>query len=130
MPPSSTPFQQGGHVNLTDRSMLPFQPIENLGRGGSATVEIVQHETTGSKFAHKVLSPHRGANLEEFEQAFQNEIDIIKRLHSHPHIIQIYWSYICDNTFGMLLTPIASDGDLRAYLQTTQNMQEFRLPSK
>jgi serine/threonine protein kinase len=123
MPPSSTPFHQGGHVNLTDRSTLPFQCIENLGTGGSATVEVVQDKTTGSKFAHKVLRPRRGTN-HEFEQAFRNEIDIIKRLHSHPHIIQVYWSYICDDTFGMLLTPVASDGDLKAYLQTIQSMEK------
>jgi serine/threonine protein kinase len=111
-------------VNLTNRSMLPFRHVEHLGKGGSAMVEVVENETTGTKFAHKALSPRHGSNPEKVKQAFQNEIDIIKRLYFQPHIIQIYWSYICDNTFGMLLTPIASDGDLQAYLETIKNTKE------
>lgn len=110
--------------------MLPFQHVKDLGVGSSAVVDVVQHEITGTKFAHKAFNARNSRNLEGLKRAFKNEIDIIKRLHSHPHLIQIYWSYTCGETLGMLLTPVASDGDLKAYLQMVQTMDKPLTPEQ
>lgn len=92
--------------------------------GKGAVVDVVEEETSDQKFAHKIFRRCYGSGLGKFQQAFKNEIDIIKRLHSHPHIIQVCWSYTCGRDFGMLLTPVASDGDLRAYLHTIKDTGE------
>lgn len=124
MPQSSTPFRRGEHIEIISRSMLPFRHVDRFGIGMSAVVDIVEDKTTGQKFAHKAFRQYYGAEPEKFKQAFKNEIDIIKRLHSHLHIIQIHWSYACGNELGMLLTPAARDGDLRAYLRRIQDAGE------
>ncbi|KAF1968773.1 kinase-like protein, partial [Bimuria novae-zelandiae CBS 107.79] len=104
--------------------MLPFRHVDRLGIGMSAVVDIVEDKTTGRKFAHKAFRQYYGPEPEKFKQAFKNEIDIIKRLHSHSHIIQIHWSYAYGHELGMLLTPVARDGDLRAYLRRIQDAGE------
>jgi serine/threonine protein kinase len=40
----------------------------------------------------------------------------MSRLSSHTHIIKVRGSYICDRELGILMSPVASDGDLGAYL--------------
>lgn len=89
--------------------------------GMSAVVEVVEDTSTGQKFAHKAFRRYYGPDPGKFRQAFKNEIDIIKRLHSHPNIIQVDWSYTCGDKFGMLLTLIAQHGDIRAYLQAIES---------
>jgi serine/threonine protein kinase len=110
--------------------MLPFKYVDRLGAGMSAVVDIVEDKTTGREFAHKAFRPYYGPDLQKFKVAFQNEIDIIKRLHSHPHIIQIHWSYACGNELGMLLTPVARDGDLRAYLRRLRDTEGLPTPEQ
>ncbi|PSN65702.1 kinase-like protein [Corynespora cassiicola Philippines] len=127
---SRTPFRRGEHADIANRRMLPFRYIERLGMGMSAVVEVVEDKVTGQRFAHKAFRQYYGAEPEKFKQSFRNEIKIIKQLRSHPHIIQVYWSYTCDNEFGMLLTPIAHDGDLRAYLRAIQNTGKSPTPEQ
>jgi serine/threonine protein kinase len=103
--------------------MLPFRTVDHLGMGMSATVNEVEDGTNGMRFAHKIYRPCYGLAHERLKQAFKDEINIIKRLHSHPHIIELYWSYTREKTFGILLTPVASNGDLNAYLQIIQATQ-------
>jgi serine/threonine protein kinase len=106
---------EGEHKDLSSGAMLPFQYVDKLGVGASAVVEVVEDRTNSRRFAHKFFRPYLGRDR-HFKEAFKNEVDIIKRLHSHHHIIQIYWSYTRGREFGMLLTPVASDKDLGAYL--------------
>jgi serine/threonine protein kinase len=113
-----TPLNRGKHTELLPDDLLPFRHIENLGVGSSAIVEVVEENHSGLKFAHKIFMRRNGSTQKTFNQAFKNEVNIMKRLHSHPHIVQIYWSYTRGRHAGMLLTPIASNGDLAAYLDT------------
>ena len=119
----STPIHQGQHVDLTSQHVLPFRIIDHLGAGMSATVNEVEDQIDGRRFAHKIFRPRHGSALVQLKQEVKDEIDIIKRLHPHPHIIKFYWSYTREKTFGILLTPVASNGDLGAYLQTIQTIQ-------
>jgi serine/threonine protein kinase len=106
---------KGGHKDLSISSILPFQYVDKLGVGASAVVDVVEDKANQERFAHKVFRPYLGRDR-HFKEAFKNEIEIIKRLQSHPHIIQIHWSYTRGRELGMLLTPVANDKDLGAYL--------------
>ncbi|CAI6335404.1 unnamed protein product [Periconia digitata] len=112
----------GEHVEIVDRTHLPFHRIGRLGMGASAQVEVVEEPTTRRRYAHKIFTPYYGHTLERFKKEVQNEIAIIKRLRGHPHIVNVEWSYACGRELGILLTPVASDGDLSAYLY------EIRVP--
>jgi serine/threonine protein kinase len=118
-----TPIHEGQHVDLMSDDVLPFRIIGHLGMGGSATVYEVEDKANGRRFAHKGF-PHRsGLALKKLKQAIKAEIDIIKRLQSHPHIVDFYWSYTRANARGILLTPVASDNDLFTYLDTIRAKQ-------
>lgn len=84
--------------------------------GGCATVEMVKDITTGRTFAHKLFRRYHGPNLGKFKQEIDNEIMIMRRLSSHPHIIRLFATYSCGRDFGMILTPVADSGDLATYL--------------
>ncbi|CAO2651329.1 Nn.00g096260.m01.CDS01 [Neocucurbitaria sp. VM-36] len=115
---------EGQHLDITDRNMLPFRHVRNLGMGGTALVEMVEDKTNGRKFAHKAFRRYNGTTLEKAKQAFRNEIEITKRLSSHPHIISVFATYACGRYLGMYLTPVADSGDLAAYLQISLDSGE------
>jgi serine/threonine protein kinase len=112
---SSSEIVEGEHKDLSSGAILPFQYVDKLGSGASAVVDVVEDKSKNKRFAHKFFHPYLSRDR-HFKETFKNEIDIIKRLHSHPHIIQIYWSYTRGRELGILLTPVASDKDLGAYL--------------
>jgi hypothetical protein len=117
--PNTSSIDDGGHGNFTSYSELPVRLIERLGVGASAVVDIVEDKQNGQRFAQKSYRPcPRSKN--RLREALANEVQIMKRVHSHPHIVFVYWSYTCPKEFGMLLTPIASHGDLEAYLHAIQ----------
>jgi serine/threonine protein kinase len=120
---SSYTIVEGGHGDFESGTTLPFRYIGKLGVGASAVVDRVEDPTNGRSYAQKVFRPYSGRSG-FFQQDFKNELDIIKRLHSHPHIIQVYWSYTCGRELGMLLIPIASDKDLGAYLSAIEDSKE------
>jgi serine/threonine protein kinase len=113
-----TLLNRGEHAELLPDDVLPFQHIEDLGMGSSAIVEVVEENHSGLKFAHKIFRRRNGRTRKTFDEAFRNEVDIMKKLRSHPHIVQIHWSYTRRGHAGVLLTPVASNGDLAAYLDT------------
>jgi serine/threonine protein kinase len=114
---------KGGHQDLKKGSTLPFRYVGKLGTGMSAVVDEVEDPISGRTFAQKVFRNYSG-NSKFFKEAFKNEVDIMKRLHSHPHIVQVYWSYTRGRELGMLLTPVASDKDLGSYLLDIQDTGE------
>jgi serine/threonine protein kinase len=110
-------IHEGQHLDVINPDVLPFMPIKHLGMGGSASVEMIQLKTNGWQLAHKIFRKFHGQRLDEAKQIFRNEIDIIKRLSPHPHIIRVFATYTCGRTLGMLLAPVADNGDLGTYLQ-------------
>jgi serine/threonine protein kinase len=93
-------------------------------------VNEVEDEADGQRFAQKIFRRQYGQARKRLEKTVRDEINIIKQLHSHPHIIDLYWSYTHQGTFGMLLTPVASNGDLRAYLLTIRDLQKALTPEQ
>lgn len=104
------------HVNLKAEDSLPFRVVSQLGIGSAAAVLLVEDLVNGRTFAYKSFRKENA-----LQSSFENEINILKRLKTHPHIVQICWSFARKGELGMLLSPVASDGDLRAYLSTIQN---------
>ncbi|OAK94965.1 kinase-like protein [Phaeosphaeriaceae sp. SRC1lsM3a] len=114
-PGISPAFVEGGHQDIDKGDSLPFRFIDKLGVGATATVDIVETISNGRVFAHKAFRPYSGRD-KLFKATFKNEIDIMKKLNPHPHIVKICWSYTRGREIGMLLAPVASDKDLGTYL--------------
>ena len=123
--PNPILVRQGDHLDIMNRNILPYRPVKSLGAGGSAYVELVQDITNGRAFAHKSFRRYHGSDIDKFRQAFQNEIEIIRRLSSHPHIIRVFASYTCGREAGMILTPVADGGDLACYLQSISDSRNL-----
>jgi serine/threonine protein kinase len=102
-------------------------PIKHLGIGGSASVEMIQLKTNGRQLAHEIFCKLYGQRLDDAKKKFLNETEIIKRLSPHPHIIHISATYTSGRTLGMLLAPVADDGDFGTYLQMVLDSE--RLPT-
>jgi serine/threonine protein kinase len=115
---------EGADLEISNRNVLPFRSLGSLGQGGCASVEKVQHVTTGSVYAHKVFRRFHGRNVEKFKLDFRNEVNIIRRLASHPHIVRIFATYTSGREVGMILTPLADGGDLAHYLQDISDSGE------
>ncbi len=113
----------GQHIEIAHRNMLPFRYVDRLGMGASAIVEIVVDQT-GQRYAHKAFRKYYGRELKRFREEFRNEIDIMKRLRSNPHIIQVFGSYACGRELGMLLLPVANGGDLKTFLEDIKDTEE------
>ncbi|PVH92335.1 kinase-like protein [Periconia macrospinosa] len=108
---------EGQHLEITNDNDFPFKSVKHLGMGGSASVEMVMFPPTGLQLAHKVFRKPYGGKLDEAKRVFRNEVEIIKRLSIHPHIIRVFATYSYGRTLGMLLMPVADSGDLGTYLQ-------------
>ncbi|KAF2182118.1 kinase-like protein, partial [Zopfia rhizophila CBS 207.26] len=111
-------IREGVDLEISSRNFLPYRQIERLGQGCSASVDKVEDTTTGQVFAHKLFRRYDGRNIPKFKKIIHNEVSIIRRLSSHPHIIRLFATYTCGREFGMILTPVADSGDLANYLQT------------
>jgi hypothetical protein len=90
--------------------------VKVLGHGSSAVIEKISHKVTGQLFALKAFRRHSTRQFENLRRAFDNEVSIMERLSSHIHIIQVLGTFICDRELCILMSPVASDGDLAAYL--------------
>ncbi|OCL14350.1 kinase-like protein, partial [Glonium stellatum] len=110
--------QEGDHLDVPNRACLPYKYIRSLGMGSCAFVEMAQDETNGQVFALKHLRRYQGRNLNQFKRAFQNEVDILRRLSLNPHIIKAFATWGSGRELGIVMTPVADGGDLASFLQT------------
>ena len=108
-------IEEGGEYLLPDNAELPFDLVKNLGQGHSANVEMIRHRYSGDVYARKVfrLAGSKAARL----AIFRNEIEIIRRLAQHHHIIRVFATYILKRETGLILSPVASQGDLECFLE-------------
>jgi len=110
--------REGDHLDIPNRTYLPYTHIQPLGIGGSAFVEKVQDKTNGQVFALKHFRRYHGPNINAFKRGFRNEVDILRRLSPHLHIISAFATWACGRELGIVLSPVADSGDLACYLQT------------
>jgi serine/threonine protein kinase len=60
----------------------------------------------------------------EQSRVFCNEVKIIRSLESHRHIVGVHATYLTRRDFGILLDPVASDGDLEEFLAEYKRHKE------
>lgn len=79
---------QGNANNLIGKMLGQFEVIDEIGRGGMATVYRARQKSINRTVALKVLPP---ALLHDptFYERFTREVDVIAHL-EHPHIVPIY----------------------------------------
>lgn len=108
------------HVNI-EEAQVPYECKRDLGQGTSGWVEEVEDRLTGKVYARKKMRVVKYKQQDRAE-VFQNELAIIRGLKSHHHMIRVFATYITSKYFGLILEPVASDGDLQAYLGTYKEL--------
>jgi serine/threonine protein kinase len=109
-------IEEDGDYVIHDEQQLPFKSKKVLGRGYSAVVEKVQHRRTKEIFARKTIKFPRGRLKAQAEDRYQNEVDIIRSLKTHHHVIRLFATYTTKREGCLLLQPAADEGDLQDYL--------------
>jgi serine/threonine protein kinase len=111
----------GSHLDLDSLGFsvdqLPYRYIKMLGRGGSASVEMVKDANTGSVYARKIVRNVYTRNLKEARKLLHNEVQIMGKLKDHHHIAKVHATYIAKRELAIILSPVADGGDLASYLQ-------------
>ncbi|KAH7405851.1 kinase-like domain-containing protein [Phaeosphaeria sp. MPI-PUGE-AT-0046c] len=91
---------RGSHVEFTDEEEVPLQQGTFLGRGAAGDVHEVCVQK--HKLAHKRMVVKRKIGGKEMK-----EIEILKRLSSHEHMIQLVGTYNHRQFLGLLVYPVA-----------------------
>ena len=94
---------------------MPYKLIRNLGHGHSANIEMVEDVNTGSVYARKLF--RICGSRDKRKQIFNNEVKVIRRLAPHHHVIRVFATYVAKREVGLILLPVADDGDLEDFLQ-------------
>ncbi|KAH7345916.1 kinase-like domain-containing protein, partial [Pyrenochaeta sp. MPI-SDFR-AT-0127] len=103
---------------------LPYKHIKILGHGGSASVEMVQDINSGQVFARKIIRNVYSRNIVEAKRLLRNEVQVMKRLASNHHIVNVHATYIMKRELALILTPVADGGDLATFLQEYRDSED------
>ncbi|KAJ4374887.1 hypothetical protein N0V83_001965 [Neocucurbitaria cava] len=110
-------LEEGKDYDDADDAHLPYKHIKNLGHGHSGVVEEVEDQVTKAVYARKTIwLPASRASKQEQTKVFRNEVKIIRGLGDHRHIIKIFATYMTRRHVGIILQPVASEGDLEGFL--------------
>ncbi|KAF2120652.1 kinase-like domain-containing protein, partial [Lophiotrema nucula] len=101
-----------------------YQLIANLGSGSSGIVEKVKHVQTGQIYARKRI-PLRmiQRKSEAVRKRAQDEIQVMKILSGHDHIVSVVGSYQTDRHLSILIYPVA-DEDLASFLDRVEGSRD------
>jgi serine/threonine protein kinase len=116
--PTHFPIPSSTHQsNSSTHTGAAYTFIKMLGHGGSASVEMVRHNDTGSVYARKVIRNVYARNLKQAEEQHRREVRIMGRLAAHNRIVRVHSTYIDKRELVILMEPAANGGDLAAFLQ-------------
>jgi Protein kinase domain len=101
---------KGADVEFTDDEQIPLRHITILGLGGSAVVDKVI--CNGRILARKQIFCNRRLPLDTAIK----ELEVIRKVEDHRHVIEIVGSYTQRNVFGIFLHP-AAECDLQTALE-------------
>jgi serine/threonine protein kinase len=105
------------HYHYERQTDVPFRPLRLLGEGAFGEVvevEKISGTFKGKKFARKKLKMRLGHHPEEIER----EVTILRRL-QHRHIIELVSTYDTEQTFAIIMLPVA-ECNLSDYMDQTQ----------
>jgi serine/threonine protein kinase len=103
--------------DIVDETEPPYDNVRYLGHGHSGAVDEVRDRTTGKRYARKTIRLAGTIyNKAHATEVFQNEVKIILGLERHHHIIRVHTTYITLRDLGILLEPVAREGDLDEYM--------------
>ncbi|KAH7385752.1 kinase-like domain-containing protein [Pyrenochaeta sp. MPI-SDFR-AT-0127] len=114
-------FSEGDDLTVNEEE-LPFTLLDNLGHGHSGIVEKVQDKHTGKVYARKKIIIRGQRVKAEKEKIFWNEVKIIRSFEKHHHIIRVFATYMAKREVGLLLEPVADEGDLARFLDYVSEM--------
>jgi serine/threonine protein kinase len=97
-------------LTLRPSDPLPFVPAGRLGSGGYGVVDKVRLKGTDDVLARKTFSSTLGYG------SFQWEVEVMKKLPHHAHVIGFSGAYSRADQSGILMTPVASH-NLESYLK-------------
>lgn len=116
-------IREGEDYPDVDEDLLPYYPRGILGSGTYSVVELVEDQNTGMVYARKTLKP-AGRNLPLLRQEFQNEVENIRSVQQHHHMVKVHATYTTHRKFALLLSPVASDGDLDGFLGELSTLKD------
>jgi serine/threonine protein kinase len=119
-------ISKGNTLHDVDEDQLPYVWRRNLGSDGCGIVEEVEDSNTGSVYARKLFQL-KSWNKGSMKELFENEVEIIKSLGVHHHLIQVFATYTTKDKLGMILYPVAEGGDLHEFLTKFRELRSSPL---
>lgn len=96
------------------KSMHGYDIYELVGQGAHSQIYRAKHQKSGTVVALKVLQPQL-LQQDEFIRRYEGEVESIKRLGKHKHIIRLYDYWRSEQGAFMVLQWLGG-GDLERYL--------------
>jgi serine/threonine protein kinase len=113
-------ISKGNTLRDVEEDQLPYTWRSNLGSGACGIVEEVEDSNTGSVYARKLFRL-KSRNKRSMKELFENEVEIIKSLGEHHHLIQLFATYTTKDKLGLI--PVADGGDLHEFLASFQELK-------
>ncbi|KAF2801441.1 kinase-like protein [Mytilinidion resinicola] len=121
--------EHGQHRHFEQGESPPLESKGILGNGGFGQVDIVLSQISFKEYARKrvLRSSAFSDRRKEGIQQFIAEIQILKRLKHHHHVVEFVGSYTDARYIGLIISPVA-EMDLAAYLRraTASHHHEIR----
>ncbi|KAF1958042.1 kinase-like protein [Byssothecium circinans] len=114
--PRTLTIEEGKDYFVEPDDKIPLQLVRSLGHGNSGNVEEVKDIHTGAVYARKTIRLYGPRDKDERKRIFQNEIDILRSLARHHHIVRIFATIAAKRELSLILQPVADEGDLDAFL--------------
>lgn len=112
--------------NLIGKTLGQYEIIEEIGRGGMATVYSARQKSMNRTVAVKVLPPHL-LHDPNFYERFEREVDVIAHL-EHPHILPIY-DYGQSDGVPFIAMRYLGGGSLEQFIRRgTSNLDDLERP--
>lgn len=102
------------HFFCNQFSQKAYYPIKELGQGGFGSVWS-GISNTGVPIAIKILKP--SSNSSRDLDTWFNEQDILRKCPNHPHIVQCYDSFHCENDGSLVIVMEKAEGNLEGFLK-------------
>lgn len=115
---------KGRDYFVDDEETFPLKHTKVLGKGHRAVVDKVVHTTTKAVFARKMIKFSRGRLGQVAEYRYNYKVAIVRNLHTHRHIIQLFNTYKTAYSGALILQPAADEEDLTGCLDNYANAME------